>query len=262
MLEAYVDAWRDTTGRLLELLDGLTPEQWAAATALPGWDVRTVASHVAHLEAVVAGLDPDAAQNPEGASLVSDYTQRGVDARAALSPADVVAELRAAVETRSAQLDPAPGDPKGTPDRTPGRVPWDWQTLLRNRVVDTWVHEQDVRDAVGLPGGEDAPGAHVTTHSLVAGMPFVLGRKVRARPGTSVRWILTDAVPLAVTSEIGDDGRARPAEVVEPTATLTLSSQDFVRLAAGRRDRHELDVAVLGDRDLAARVLDAANILF
>lgn len=262
MLEAYVDAWRDTTERLVALLDDLTPEQWATSTALPGWDVQAVVAHVSHLEAVVAGLDPDDTPSCDGATLVSDYTQLGVDARASLPPAEVVAELRAAVERRAAQLEPAPDDPKGTPDRTPGGVGWDWQTLLRNRVVDTWVHEQDVRDAVGLPGGEDAPGAHVTTHSLAAGMPFVLGRKVRAKPGTSVRWILTGAVPLAVTSEIGEDGRARPAEVVDPTVTLTLTSQDFVRLAAGRLDRHGVDVAVQGDPDLAARVLDAANILF
>ncbi|MEH3032860.1 MAG: maleylpyruvate isomerase family mycothiol-dependent enzyme [Aeromicrobium erythreum] len=262
MLDLYIAAWRDTTTRLDALLRALDDDAWSRRTALPGWDVHDVVAHLAHLEAVLAGTDRSTPTGPGGATVVSDYTQSGVDARSDVAAPELVDELSAAVAARTAELTPAPTDPAGRPPRTPGDVAWDWQTLLRNRVVDTWVHELDLRDALERPGGEDAPGAHVTVHSLAAAMPFVLGRKVRPAPGTSARWILTGPVHHAVTIGLGDDGRARPVEVADPDVTLTLSSTDFVRLAAGRRGPDAVEVRVDGDADLGTRVLGAMNVLF
>ena len=41
--------------------------------------------------------------------------------------------------------------------------------FMRIRVFDCWLHEQDIRDAVGRPGGEDGPAAELALDEMAAG---------------------------------------------------------------------------------------------
>ena len=123
-------------------------------------------AHTAHLEAVLAGTPEETievAEAPHLKSLMSYYTEQGVLARRDRDMAALADEIEQAVATRYAalQADP-PSDPKAAPPKTPGDVPWDFQTLLSNRPLDVWMHEQDIRRATGRPGGYDcAAAAHV-----------------------------------------------------------------------------------------------------
>ena len=60
-LAGYVAVWWLAVTDLLALLESLTEEEWSAPTDLPGWDVRAIASHVAHLEAILAGGEEETA---------------------------------------------------------------------------------------------------------------------------------------------------------------------------------------------------------
>ena len=259
-LEPYVQAWQGTAHDVLDLLPTLTDDDWTTPTDLPGWSVRDVAAHLAHLEAVLAGHDTVWPMTSEGGQAPApDYTQAGVDARADRSPAELIDELRKAVEARVDQLRELP-DPSAKPERTPGRVDWTWEVLLRNRVIDLWCHEQDIRRAVGRPGSLGSGGAQVTTRSFAAGMPFVLGKRVAPPAGTSVVWRITGEVPLETGAVVGDDGRASTEVPDDPTATLTMTSETFAILAAGRRSGDDVDVEISGDEELAGAVLDAMAI--
>lgn len=264
MLQTYVDAWIASARDTIDLLDGLDDAAWETLTDLPGWTVHDVAAHLAHLEAVTAGLlvdEPPATATPGG--IASAYTEAGVEARRGTSRDDVMAELRSGVDTRARQLaEHLPSDPSARADHTPAGVGWTWDTMLRNRTVDMWCHEQDLRRAVGRPGGLDSPAAVVTTHTFSLAMPFVLGKKVGATTGTSVLWDLTGPVAMQVGATVGDDGRARPGVPGSPTATLRLSSEAFAVLAAGRRRPGAVDVEVSGDVDLAHRVLEQMAVTF
>ena len=44
--------------RVTDLLDGLSPEQWAAETDCPGWDVRAMAGHMLGMMQMVASVAP------------------------------------------------------------------------------------------------------------------------------------------------------------------------------------------------------------
>jgi uncharacterized protein (TIGR03083 family) len=257
-LEPYVEAWRGTARDVLTLLPTLSDDDWARPTDCPGWSVHDVVAHLAHLESVLAGLEAD--DWPRGAAVPpSDYTQAGVDARRDHSPAELADELERAVGLRSEALAELP-DPDSDPTKTPGDAPWSWETLLRNRCVDFWVHEQDIRRAVDRPGGLDTGGAQVTTQTFAAGMPFVLGKRVKPAAGTSVVWTITGGVPLEVGAVVGDDGRAAPAVVVDPTARLTLSSEAFTVLGAGRRGPEAVDTAIEGDEELGRAVLSSMTL--
>jgi uncharacterized protein (TIGR03083 family) len=256
-LEPYVQAWQGTVRDVIDLLPTLSDEDWSRPTDLPGWTVHDVAAHLAHLEAVLAGHDPGPPPARAGGQAPStQYTQSGVDARADRSPEELVEELRLGAEARVQELQDLP-DPAGRPHTTPGGVDWTWEVLLRNRTIDVWCHEQDIRRAVDRPGSLASGGAQVTTHAFAAGMPFVLGKQVAPPVGTSVVWHLTGEVPLEIGAVIGDDGRAAPQTADDPDATLTMTSETFTVLAAGRRTRDRVEVEINGDEELGHAVLGA-----
>lgn len=264
MLQTYIDAWLASARDTLALLEDLDVAQWTTPTDLPGWTVADVAAHLAHLEAVTAGHVVDEAPttaSPGG--LASAYTEAGVEARRGHTREQVLTELRAGIDARAASLAEAPpSDPSARADHTPAGVGWTWDTMLRNRTVDIWCHEQDIRRAVERLGGLDSPAAVVTTHTFALAMPYVLGKKVGATAGTAVLWNLTGPLAMQVGATVGDDGRARPGVPGSPAATLTLSSEDFAVLAAGRRGPGAVRVEVEGDADLAHRVLEQMAVTF
>ena len=55
LLRAYVDVWWQAINDFIDLLEELPEEEWSTPTDLPGWDVKAVASHIAHLEGILAG---------------------------------------------------------------------------------------------------------------------------------------------------------------------------------------------------------------
>ena len=257
-LEPYVQAWRGTADDVIDLLPILSDDDWSKPTDLPGLErarrrrppraPRGRAGRPRHGPHLVARRRPDA--------VAADYTQAGVDARADRSPQELIDELRAAVDARVERLQDLP-DPTSKPDTTPGGVDWTWEVLLRNRAIDLWCHEQDIRRAVDVPASSAPAVPRSPTHSFAAGMPFVLGKRVAPPVGTSVVWRITGEVPLEIGAVIGDDGRAAAEVADDPTATLTMTSEAFTVLAAGRRTPDQVDVEIDGDEELGRAVLDA-----
>jgi uncharacterized protein (TIGR03083 family) len=170
----------------------------------------------------------------------------------------VIDEFEDAVRRRAAQLDEEPlDDPAGKPPITPGAIDWDWQTLLRNRIVDIWVHDQDIRRAVGKPGDQDTPAAAFVQDVFGRAMPYVLAKRAGASPGTTMVVDITGPVPAVYGVAVDDDGRGVPVDAtdLEPTVRLTMSTETFAMLAAGRRSPRELPVSVDGDASLGERVV-------
>lgn len=253
-LEPYVQAWRGTARDVIELLPTLSDDDWAKATDCPGWTVHDVVAHLAHLEAVLAGHDTEQEMERDGEQVASEYTQAGVAARTDRTPVELADEFRDAVDARAEQLRDLPEE-GSRPSVTPGGGAWSWDVLLRNRAVDLWVHEQDIRRAVQRPGSLGSGGAQVATHTFAAAMPYILGKRIAPPAGTSVVWRITGEVPLEIGAVLGDDGRASNDVVDDPTTTLTMTNETFTILGAGRRAGDEVDVEIEGDAELAHSVL-------
>ncbi len=261
-LWGYVETWRATADDVLVLLRDLTPEDWARPTDLTGWDVRAVASHLAHLESELAGnpqADVEVPPRDHIRSSMGHYTERGPVARVGWPTAEIVDELETAVSVRYARLrEEPPTEGAGAPPTTPGGIGWNWQTLLSNRVVDCWMHEQDIRRATNRPGGYDRPGAAHTVESFADGFGYVVGKRVQPRAGTTVALHVTGGPTAQVTVEEGVDGRARRVpEPVEPTVLLTMGAEAYIVLSGGRRGPEAVDVEVVGDRAVGDAVLAA-----
>lgn len=256
LLPTYVAAWQQTAATLVELCTPLTPDQWALPTDCPGWTVKDVVAHAAHLEYVLATGDDGDFEHQTGA-IMSSYTQLGVDARREKRPAELLDEFERGVQQRTRTLQTLPADPNEKATVTPGGIGWSWDTLLRNRALDLWVHEQDIRRAIGEPGGMDAPGAQIATMTFGYGMPYVLGKKAQAPAGTSCVWQVSGAVPFRIAALVDDHGHAHQKDDLpeEPTVALSFSTEAFTILAAGRRGPDALDVTIDGDEALGAAII-------
>lgn len=260
LLSRYVDAWWTSVQDLLALLEELGPEDWARATDLPGWDVKAVASHTAHLESLLAGgpeEQADVGEAPHITGPMGQFTEIGVLTRREREPASIVAELRARTGERYAALraDP-PTDGDAPAPGLFGLIGWNLRTLLRNRPLDVWMHEQDIRRAVGRPGGLDTAGAQHAADYLVEGFGYVVGKRVAPPVGTTAVLAVDGTDPFPVG--IGEDGRARRLDAVPatPTVGLSMDRESFIVLAGGRRAVVPGAVRISGDQELGRRIAD------
>ena len=251
-----VDALAEVWARLDDLLAGLDERSWSAPTPLPGWDVKAVVAHVIGTEAMLLGeptpdVEIDPAEFQHVRNDIGRFNEAWVASMADASPA----------ERADALPRPAPRARLGGARRDTYQADWDaegftpagqdtYGRFMRIRVFDCWLHEQDIRDAVGRPGGEegtaagararrDGGGARVRRRQEGGGAARIAGH-VRAdgpRPARSTsRWA---------------SGPGRRRATGPATVTLTMPVGVFTRLAGGRADpvvRDQVDID--GDEDL------------
>jgi uncharacterized protein (TIGR03083 family) len=148
--------------RLLELVDGLAPDDWARRTDCPDWDVRDVLTHL--LGFMKANADPAEAGRQQAVA-GREATERGIlrlDAQTALhvrehadlGPADVAAALH---EWAPRALAGRTATPDGFRESTfstglPGEADWTYAYLVDVVFTrDTWMHRVDLCRATGRP---------------------------------------------------------------------------------------------------------------
>jgi uncharacterized protein (TIGR03083 family) len=257
-LAGYVAVWWQAVNDFVALLEEVPEAEWSTPTDLAGWDVKACAAHTAHLEGILAGNPEETAdigQPPHVTGLMGMYTEIGVVNRRGASADAIINEIREVTTRRhTALLSDPPTDGDEKPEVIFGGVPWSWRTLLRNRPLDVWMHEQDVRRAVGRPGNLDSAPAKHSAEYLAEGLGFVLGKKVGAPTGTSLVLELAGSEPFGF--EIDENGRGqRVTPPADPTVRLSMDRESYIRLAGGRCAAEPGRVAVTGDEELGAQVL-------
>ena len=219
------------------LLAGLNDEQWSRP-ALPGWDVHDVVAHLIGTERSLSGAAlPDIPADP-GAHVrneIGKVNEAWICELRDRPHADLLADFREVTGERLASLRAMSIDDFNAPSWTPsGNATY--ARFMQIRIFDCWMHEQDIRAAVQQPGNEGGAAAEQSLDEVVAALGYIIGKRGRAPDGSSVLIRLTGPVKrdLAVVVQ----GRARVVEAMEgqPTATLTLSSSLFMRLAGGREN--------------------------
>lgn len=258
-----IDALDAAFASVEALLRELPADDWHRPTSLPGWDVQAVAVHVFSTEAMLLGeaapdvpIDRDSL--PHVRNDIGAANEAWVQGWAASSPEEVVAGLRARADRRLAVLramDDAAWDADGfTPAGrdTYGR-------FMRIRIMDVWMHEQDIREAVGRPGHTEGPVVELALDEIATGLGYAVGKRAGAPDGSTVTFAL--AGPAGRDVHVAVDGRAAvvPALDGPPTVTVRSDVLTFTRLAGGRTT-DTAGVEVDGDAELGARIL--ANLAF
>lgn len=258
---ALVAALEDQFDALLELGRDLTEEQWSTPSEVPGWDVKDNFSHVIGTELMLLGRPDEKVDVADAAHVKNDigsFNEVAIETRRGRSGKEVLAEFAlvagerkaALAEMTEADFDAESFTPAG--QDTYGR-------FMQIRVFDCWIHEQDCRGPLGLPGHESGPAAEVMVDEMTTAMGFVVGKKAGATEGQSVRLRLTGATERTIDVRV--DGRATVvSDLDEPTTTITIPMPLWVRFAAGRRagDPDHADVTIDGDQTLGRSVIENA----
>ncbi len=243
---------------------GLADAEWELPSECPGWDVRDVVSHLIGIERTLLG-DPSPPPLTELPAHVENEigarNEAWVAPRRSLPGHVVLAEFRDVTARRLAQLEALPEARFDEIGPSPvGNVAY--REFMNVRVMDSWVHEQDVRVATGRPGHDSGPAAQLSLDRLCSAMPFVVGKQARAPEGASVRFDLRGSLARRIDVVV-QGGRAKAVGALDgsPSAALDMQVEVFWRLACGRVDgeaaRTAGIVGLSGDTELAFRVLES-----
>ena len=265
MVDLMAAVWQSIDG----LCANLTPEQWSLPTECPGWSVQDQVSHLVGSECRLLGR-PAPAHEPADTSNVRNEggpEQRGPSG---LPPA-VQRRRRAGRVPRNHRrtIGRTAGHDRGRlrsrNPQPPGQAALTTD-LLAIRIYDAWVHEQDMRRALGIPGHLSGPVAQHAYGRTEMAMPFVVGRKVRPDDGTTVVFEIAGDVGGSIALNM-DAGRAHrlDAAPASPTVKLTMGLEPFNALGTGRWSAERAltngSVAIDGDRALGERIVGEMNFM-
>ena len=246
-----------------ELLAGLDDEQWLLPSPLPGWSVQDNVAHIVGTEAMLAGepgpsveIDRDA--NPHVRNDIGAFNEQWVESFRSVPPNEVLSRFRELTGARLAALERMSGEDWNAESFTPAGMDT-YGRFMQIRVFDCWLHEQDIRDAVGRPGHESGLAVEVVLDELATALGFVVGKKAGATAGQSVTFALTDrgSVVREFHVEVGERAAVVPALAGAPTVRLTMPIGVMTRRCAGRVGPDELldQVVIDGDLGLASKIL-------
>lgn len=205
-----IEEWTRAQERVVALVEGLSDDQVARTVpACPDWAVRDLLAHMVGLGAdVVGGLEVDDHNE--------DWTQAQVDARRDRPVADLLAEWR---------------------DLTGPLREWMREHGTRP-LGDVIIHEQDLRGAVGVPGGRDSDGLRAIRDRFAPRLASALaGQPPVALRGERWRWV-SDGEGGAVAA----DERDPVVEDAVDAAPVVLAASDFdlARALVTRRSAAQL----------------------
>ena len=242
----------------------LTEAEWKTSTDLPGWSVQDNLSHLIGVERVMQGLAATEHRGPAADYIrnpIGEANEHEVDVRRSASGAEVLGEWNDIVATRLHTLHTADDAYFAQPAVTP-IGPGTLADFLNMRVLDCWLHEQDMRRATGHAGNLSGPAAEHTVDRLIRTIPIVVGKRAATPEGKAVAINITGGVERHLICQV-QNGRASVVgeASVPPLATIGLSTESFIVLAAGRRTSDRVDATTTGDQELAQRVLSQFNMM-
>jgi uncharacterized protein (TIGR03083 family) len=245
----------DSLGGLLHELDD---SQWETQSLCPAWNVHGVVTHLTGIEDILTGWKPSTTP-PQMFERLGPYM---ADV-ATWSHTQLLERYDTATQARRAELTAMSDAEFDAPSWTPvGEATYG--RFMAIRTFDFWVHEQDIRVPLGVPGHLTGPAAEMALDEVRRSFGYIAGKKVGVPDGRSVVVELTGPVPGTIAATVVD-GRAKVVPSVDaPDAAVTTDSLTFLLLACGRIDPSEPiadgRVTTAGDPELADRL--ARNLRF
>ncbi|MFI7499323.1 maleylpyruvate isomerase family mycothiol-dependent enzyme [Streptomyces sp. NPDC049687] len=238
-LQPYADAWTHSIEAISELVQPLVEGEWNWRTPCPGWSVRDVVSHVIGLDSEMYGDPRPIHSLPRDLFHVTTdlqrYMEMQVDVRRHHTAPEMTSELELMIIRRNRQLRNESRQPQTTV-RGPLGTELTLEESMRNHAFNVWVHEQDLRAALGRPGNLDSPGAHIARDVLLAELPSVVAERADAPRSSAVVIDVNGPIEFLRTIRVDIQGRGTLETVpaLGPAASFSLDWETYVRLACGR----------------------------
>lgn len=262
--EPIIGVLEQIWGSTFAATDGLTEQDWARPSELPGWSVKDCLSHVATVEANFLGEPTEqvpVAHLGHVSTPFQEAMEVGVEAWRPLPGAEVRARFADLYPRRVAQLRAMTPEEMQAPSWSPiGEVPY--SQFMAVRAFDSWMHEQDIRRVLGRPGDLSGPTVEPVVQRFRSALGVIVGKRAGAPDGTRLLIRTTGATEVALGVVV--EGRASVVEADElpgpPDLVITLPFEAFVALGGGRWDRFRAEagggVTYEGDAELGRRVLE------
>jgi uncharacterized protein (TIGR03083 family) len=256
---------------LVNLLSGLSADEWARPTACEGWSVKDVALHLLSVEVGNLSRKRDLFSPPDKpiqnqtdlAALVNDLNATWVQATQRLSPRllrDLLQFTGAQVCEYFQSLDPyALGQPVSWAGPQPAPV---WLDLARE-YTERWHHQQHIRDAAGRPGMKEPRFFAPVLDAFVRALPHTF-RETAAAEGTLVTLSIggTSGGEWSLLREEGRWNLYLDASG-QPDAQVSIDQDVAWRLFTKGLDKQEAQAqaTVAGNQALALKVLNMVSII-
>ena len=252
---------------ILDLCKELNDSEWETPTDCPGWSVKDNVSHILGTELMLSGTPMPDVEIADASRLKNDIAkmnERWVQERRSRAGAEVLAEYESVTKTRMSFLHGLSSEAWEDEAMTPiGPAPFG--RFMQIRVLDSWIHEQDIRTAIGKPGNDDGTTPiDVTLDEIENALGFVVGKRGGAPDGVKVQFEVTGKSARNIFVEMAEgrgnitDGSGGPADV-----KLTASAAVFGRLFGGRKDGQSIlssgDLSIEtqeGHEELAQNILN------
>jgi uncharacterized protein (TIGR03083 family) len=265
-----VDALAGVWSSLQQLGAGLDETQWKLATDCPGWTVQDNLAHIVGIESVIMGRPEPDVELPDLPHVKNDLGRSNeiwVESFRSRSGAQVLAAFGEVAELRLAELRSLSHEGWSAPSWTP-TGPGTLRDLIPFRVLDSWIHELDMRRAIGSPADMESAPAQLALGRLRGILGMIVGARLRPPDGTRVAFVIEGPGGFAEAYAM-HDGRAAALEPVpDPVAehvdaTLHMDADTFVRLVGGRGELDEVapSVRLVGDSNLGRRVIEHMKVL-
>lgn len=274
-MTGILDAFAQTSQAVIDLTSGLSDEALASPSILPGWTLADIVAHLTSLELLALGRPDRQVDVPPYDHVTSSFSrmmENGVELRRGRPGRAVATEYADVVRERIGRLR-AVSDGNALGESPWGPMPM--RTLLTVKSVDTWCHEQDLRDTLGRLGNHDSPAACLWVQQVIDTLPDIIARRAGIEVGRVVMIELTG--PILGRSGVrvvedehgtstglpmfsGDSDTTGPLPTLDKVTSIRMASYPFARRAAGRISVDDLPYAVDGDHEVARRVLEALPI--
>ena len=234
----YIDVVDEVLLTTLSLARDLTEVDAELPTECPGWTVRDQLAHMAGLEQVLGGAPQPNVELPDLEHVTSDidvYMEQQVHVRRQLPLSAIADELAGLRCRRIAELRllAAEGDPLVKAPRGERAL----SAALPVRAFDLWVHEQDIRRAVGLPVRVECAAAEIALERSLMGWSAVLPKQLGI--DAEIVIAVTGPSPSETRVHLGDGG---------PAVTITGDLGQVTRWFCGRSAPD--DTEITGDQTM------------
>ncbi len=266
--EWIVDALDVTWNTIDGVVRPQSPFAYDAATPCPGWSVRDVLSHLLGFEQMLNGATP-----PQFDGEYPDYVQNDigrlneafVQANRDRPGIDVLDSFRRATQASLARLRALSQDDWDRVGWSPeGERPYHY--FQETRVLDSWIHLQDIRDALLEPADDHGPAEEIVVNRFEAALPYVVGKRMAAPDGFSMQVNLSGRSGRTIML-VMNQGRCGAVGALASPPALDVSTPValFWRRAAGRISAEAFLEAsatdVRGDHDAARAFAQALRVM-
>lgn len=211
------------------LISDFDDSQWAAQSLCPKWKMRDVLIHNASIEALLIGKTPAELVERVPFEKMADFEAEA----ASMSNGQLVQRYREVLAQRREELANMDEAYLAQPSALPvGKGTY--RDFMQIRVFDLWVHEQDVRQPLGILGHESGPAAEMAFDQIEAAMAYVVGKKIGLKEHSIAMHL---SGPIKRSFYLETNGRAKPVDYIEnPDVVLNADSTTFALLCCGRID--------------------------